>query len=108
MLIFHFVHINRIAISVSKCELQQRSITGPVGFFLYILLPFEKKRKITVQSHQACSLFGTLDMGKRISILIPPNLSFQLNYFIVAGDGEGDNNHATYLSPITSSPVIVL
>jgi len=60
MLIFQFVHTNRIAISVSKCELQQRSFTGTVGFFIFIFifLLFEKKRKVTVQSDRACSLFG--------------------------------------------------
>ena len=84
MLIFQFVHTNRIAISVSKCELQQRSFTAQWDF-LFLFFSFLRKSGKLQSNHTGPVL--CLDMGKRISILIPPNLSFRLNYFIVASDG---------------------
>jgi hypothetical protein len=94
MLIFQFVHTNRIAISVSKCELQRRSFTAQWDF-LFLFFSFLRKSGKLQSNHTGPVL--CLDMGKRISKLIPPNLSFQLNNFIVASDGEGEKQQPCHL-----------
>jgi hypothetical protein len=65
-----------------------------VGFFIFIFILFEKKRKVTVQSHRACSLFG---YGQKNINIDPTESIFSANYFIVASDGEGEKQQPCHL-----------
>lgn len=63
--------------------------------FLFLFFSFLRKSGKLQSNHTGPVL--CLDMGKRISKLIPPNLSFQLNNFIVASDGEGEKQQPCHL-----------